>query len=172
MEKIWPWIEANQYLLLLACSASCMLLLILTLLQIKEQKNLKKKIKAYESGSLNDTLENKLTELQQELEKVKTELNEEKRKLLRVMAKEKKALKKVKLMKYNAFETQGGNVSYALALLNEENSGVVINSIHSTDFSFSYAKEVVKGRVNQVLSKEEEQILERAMEERERLSTR
>ncbi|RRD93665.1 DUF4446 family protein [Clostridiales bacterium COT073_COT-073] len=172
MEKIWPWIEANQYLLLLACSVGCVLLLIVTLLQIKEQKNLKKKIKAYESGSLNDTLENKLTELQQELEKVKTELNEEKRKLLRVMAKEKKALKKVKLMKYNAFETQGGNVSYALALLNEENSGVVINSIHSTDFSFSYAKEVVKGRVNQVLSKEEEQILERAMEERERLSTR
>ena len=85
------------------------------------------------------------------------------------MAKEKKAIKKVRLVKYDAFETQGGKVSYALALLNEENSGILINSIHSTDFSFSYAKEVVRGEVDQVMSKEEKLVLEKAVSEREKL---
>lgn len=172
MENIWLWIQANHNILALTGNIGCLLLFIVLLFQKRKQKEIVKKLKAYESGSLNSTLEQEIDNLKAEIEAIKNSATEEKRKLTRFIAKEKKAIKKCKLIKYNAFETQGGNVSYALALLNEENSGVIINSIHSTDFSFSYAKQVVHGRVNQVLSKEEETVLEKAIEEREKLSSR
>ena len=172
METVWLWVQAHQNILALTGNVGCVLLLLLLWLQSKRQTKIIRKLKAYESGSLSSTLEQAITEIKEEIGEVRNEATEEKRKLARFIAKEKKAIKKFKLIKYNAFETQGGNVSYALALLNEDNNGIIINSIHSTDFSFSYAKEVVRGRVNQVLSKEEELALEKAIEESEKRSIR
>lgn len=164
MENIWIWIEGNQNLLILATSLTCLLLFLLLVIQIYCQSRLRKRLKMYESGSLSQTLEQAIQGLKKDLDQTKEELKEERRKLVHVIAKERKAIKKVKLVKYNAFESQGGNVSYALALLNEENSGIIINSIHSTDFSFSYAKEVEDGHVKQIMSKEEEKVLTQAKE--------
>lgn len=166
MENIWIWIRTNQIEIIFGLLIFCVLLLLLLFLQSRTTRKIKKILKSYESGSLNETLEEEIEVLKKECQGLKEELKEEKHKLNRFMRKEQRAIKKVKLIKYNAFETQGGNVSYALALLNEENTGVIINSIHSTDFSFSYAKEVLKGRVNQVLSKEEESVLQKAIEDR------
>ncbi len=170
MELIWLWIESYQKEFILGMAALLFLLCLFLLLQGRKLRRMEKRMKAYESGSLNKTLEERAAELQEELQALTKEVESEKRRLTRFLAKEKKAIKKVKLIKYNAFETQGGKVSYALALLNEENSGILINSIHSTDFSFSYAKEVVRGEVDQVLSKEEKEVLEKAITERDKLS--
>ncbi|AVM68627.1 hypothetical protein C3V36_04815 [Lachnospiraceae bacterium oral taxon 500] len=172
MENIWQWVESNQSILLAVLAAGILLILFLLLWQNSRYRKLEKRIKAHESGALDKTLEQEAKELRMELERLSQECKEEKRRLTRFMAKEKKAIKKVRLIKYDAFATQGGKVSYALALLNEENSGVLINSIHSTDFSFSYAKEVVRGEVDQVMSKEEQAVLEKAVSERERLSSK
>ena len=169
MENIWQWIETNQSGLLVSLSGVILLLFMLLLWQGDRYRKLEKRLRKHESGSLDKTLEEKAKELETKLEQFNQEFEEEKRRLTRFMAKEKKAIKKVRLGKYDAFETQGGKVSYALALLNEENSGILINSIHSTDFSFSYAKEVVRGEVDQVMSKEEKLVLEKAVSEREKL---
>lgn len=172
MEIIWQWIETNQSGIIIGLAAVILLLWLLLLIQSSRYRKLAKRLEAHESGALDMTLEEKIKELEKELERLDQEAGEEKRRLTRFIAKEKKALKKVKLIKYDAFETQGGKVSYALALLNEENSGILLNSIHSTDFSFSYAKEVIYGEVDQVLSKEEKTALEKAVLEREKLSAK
>ena len=59
----------------------------------------------------------------------------------------------------------GGNLSYALALLNEENTGVLINTMHSSHGCYSYMKEIIKGESFIALSEEEKQALEHAVKQ-------
>ena len=72
------------------------------------------------------------------------------------------ALTKYGIVKYDAFDDVGGRLSFALALLDDTNTGFVINVLHSKDNCFQYLKEVVKGESYIMLSKEEADALRRA----------
>jgi hypothetical protein len=49
---------------------------------------------------------------------------------------------RIGFVRYNAFEDVGSNLSYALALLNKDGDGVVINSIYSREDTRTYGKAV------------------------------
>ncbi len=73
------------------------------------------------------------------------------------------AFNKSGLIKYNAFREMTGSLSFALALLNDNNTGVIINSMHSREGCFTYAKEIINGESYIVLSEEEKEALEAAL---------
>ena len=52
---------------------------------------------------------------------------------------------KIGIVKYDAFPDVGGKLSFALAMLDESNSGFVLNAIHSREGCYTYVKEIVKG---------------------------
>ena len=68
-------------------------------------------------------------------------------------------LKKIGLVRYNAYKDTGSNLSFALALLNEKDTGIVLNGIYGRDTSNIYAKPVVNGKSEYALSKEEEEAI-------------
>jgi len=72
------------------------------------------------------------------------------------------AVQKVHIKKYNAFADMGGNLSFSMALLNGENSGVIITGIYGREESRVYLKPVVNGDSTCVLSPEEKEVLEKA----------
>ena len=55
----------------------------------------------------------------------------------------------VGIIKYDAFQQMGGKLSFSLALLDENNNGFIINSVHSTEGCYSYTKEIKNGEKNQ-----------------------
>ena len=59
----------------------------------------------------------------------------------------------------------GGQLSFSLALLDENNNGFLINSVHSTEGCYSYTKEIKQGECSISLSEEEVKALELAMGE-------
>ncbi len=65
--------------------------------------------------------------------------------------------------KYDAFDDVGGKLSFALALLDTNNSGLVLNAVHSRDNCFLYLKEIVKGESFVMLSQEEVEALRKAV---------
>jgi len=73
------------------------------------------------------------------------------------------SISKIGLIKYNAFDNMAGELSFSLALLNEFNSGVVLNVIHSNDGCRVYAKEIIKGESYIVLTEEEKDALSKAL---------
>lgn len=75
----------------------------------------------------------------------------------------KKCIQKVGIVRYSAFKDMGSDLSFALALLNEENNGVVLNGIYSSEISNIYAKPVEKGTSNYKISDEERQAINIAM---------
>jgi len=73
-------------------------------------------------------------------------------------------IKKVALIRFNPFEDAGGDQSFAVALLDTFDNGVIISSLHSRDGTRVYAKPITKGRTKHHLSDEEKAVLKKAIE--------
>lgn len=72
-------------------------------------------------------------------------------------------LQKVGILRYDAFNEMGGKLSFALTLLDGNNNGYIINSMHSREGCYNYIKEIVKGESYIELSEEEAESLDRAI---------
>lgn len=72
-------------------------------------------------------------------------------------------IQRVGILKFNAFDDVGGEQSFALALLDANNNGVLLSSLFTRTESRTYAKAIAAGRSEQPLSKEEQVALSRAM---------
>lgn len=72
-------------------------------------------------------------------------------------------IQKVGLVRYSAFKDTGSDLSFALALLNEENSGVILNGIYSREMSNIYSKPIEKGSSSYTLSEEEKEAISKAI---------
>ena len=66
---------------------------------------------------------------------------------------------KMGLVRYDAFNQMGGQLSYSLVMLDENDNGFIINSVHSTEGCYSYSKEIRNGDNSISLSKEEAEAL-------------
>ena len=74
-----------------------------------------------------------------------------------------KMFNKYGVEKYDAFDDVGGKLSFALALLDKDNTGLILNAVHSRDNCFLYLKEIVKGESYVMLSQEEVEALRKAV---------
>ena len=75
-----------------------------------------------------------------------------------------KCIQKVGMVRYSAFKDTGSDLSFALALLDENDNGVVLNGIYSREMSNIYAKPVEKGQSTYTISEEEAQAIEKAIQ--------
>ena len=71
---------------------------------------------------------------------------------------------RAELLRFRAFENIGSDLSFALALLNQEGSGVVLSSIYNREESRVYAKPINEGNSTYPLTDEEKQVINRAMQ--------
>ncbi len=63
---------------------------------------------------------------------------------------------KINVTRYNPFEDIGGDQSFILTILNQNNSGVIVSSLHNRDITRIYAKPIKDGQGDNItLSKEE-----------------
>ena len=70
---------------------------------------------------------------------------------------------KIGIVKYDAFNEMGGKLSFALAMLDNNNNGWIINAMHSREGCYTYVKEIVKGESYVELAEEEAEALDRAI---------
>ena len=76
----------------------------------------------------------------------------------------KTCIKKVGMVRYSAFQDTGSDLSFSLALLDEYNTGVVLNGIYSREMSNIYAKPIKEGKSSYTLSDEEKEAIRKAIE--------
>ena len=72
-------------------------------------------------------------------------------------------IQKIGIVRYNAFKDTGSDLSFALAMLDSKNNGVVLNGIYSREMSNIYAKPVENGASKYTLSEEEKEAIEKAV---------
>src|SRR3990167_950213 len=71
-------------------------------------------------------------------------------------------VQKVGLVRFNPFKELGGDHSFSLAILNNEDTGIIITSLHTRDRTRVYMKDIKKGKSNFELSADEKKALENA----------
>jgi hypothetical protein len=59
----------------------------------------------------------------------------------------------------------GGMLSFALAMLDEDNNGFILNSVHSAEGCYIYSKDIKEGQCELELGKEEKEAMSIAMQE-------
>ena len=64
-------------------------------------------------------------------------------------------IQKVGVVRYNAFDDVGSDLSFSIALLNHNDDGLVISSLYARDSSSTYAKPVMNSKSKYALSAEE-----------------
>ena len=75
----------------------------------------------------------------------------------------KRCTQKIGIVRYNAFKDVGSDLSFTLAILDDYNNGVVLNGIYARDSSNIYAKPIENGVSKYVLSEEEKEAVNRAI---------
>ena len=74
-----------------------------------------------------------------------------------------KCVQKIGIVRYSAFRDTGSDLSFAVALLDDMNNGVVFNGIYSREMSNIYSKPVENGKSKYTLSDEEQEAIDKAI---------
>lgn len=84
---------------------------------------------------------------------IELKINEIERNLLQ-------CIQKVGIVRFNAFDNVGSDLSFSIALLDNNDAGIVISGIYARDSSSTYAKPVSSGKSKYTLSAEEIQAID------------
>lgn len=150
------------YVLIGVTGVSFLLLIVTIVLSIRLGK-INKKYKKFMQGANGQNLESQFLKRFSEIDELKYESKKIKEKIKVITENLSITYQKMGIVKYDAFKEMGGKLSFALALLNDNNDGFIINSMHSSrEGCYTYVKEIIKGESFVVLAEEEKKALEEA----------
>ena len=132
-----------------------LIFMIMTIILLVKTNKLIKKYKRFMKGENAKSLENDIIEMFERQVEIEETLSKNSEDIKLLYKKFKKAFQKVSLTKYDAFNQMGGQLSYCLVMLDENNDGFIINSVHGADGCYSYTKEIRKGKSSIALSNED-----------------
>lgn len=148
---------------LIGMTTIIIILMILTVCLLVKTQKLKQRLDKFVLGKDGVSLEQDIIALFEDNKFLKINTDKNKKDIEALYKRMESAYQKMGLVKYDAFQQMGGKLSFSLALLNENNDGFIINSVHSTDGCYSYTKKIVAGESSIILGKEEEKALAIAM---------
>lgn len=158
------FIEENQPSLILTLLITMVILLIWVIyLQIRLYLANKKRHQLLKGVKV-ENLEEALLKQVTRIDKNSTDLEELSKFAQKISDTADICIKKVALIRFNPFEDAGGDQSFAVALLDTFDNGVILSSLHSREGTRVYAKPITKGQTKHHLSDEEKSVLKKAVE--------
>lgn len=110
-------------------------------------------------GSKAESLEEEIGALFGEIDTLKSQTDKNSRDIKKMIDNIHECYQRVGIVKYDAFKEMGGKLSFSVALLNDNKTGFIINSVHSSDGCYVYTKEIIEGECNITLGEEEKKAL-------------
>lgn len=162
MQEILEFLKTDNYLYILSTIVILLLMGFISLLtsNIKLNNRYKNFMKKIGNGkNLEEDLENFMYKVDR-VEKQNAEITNFCKNLDEDIS---KCIQKVGIVRYSAFKDTGSDLSFAVALLDEKNNGIVFNGIYSREMSNIYAKPVENGKSKYTLSNEESEAIEKAV---------
>lgn len=151
------------YLFIGAFAAILVLLIIVIVLCINLGK-LSKKYNKFMGGKNAKSMEKDIMGLYEDNRLIKASMEKNRKDIENLYRKLGGAFQKMGIVKYDAFNQMGGQLSFSLALLDENDNGFIINSVHSAEGCYSYTKEIKNGLCDISLGEEEKKALDMAMD--------
>lgn len=148
---------------IIALLVVCIILLIMIIVTNSKLKKLNEKYERFMMGkdmeSMEDIIMTRFNQIDSMLENTDKNVKD-----IRTLFEDMKStVQKIGIVKYDAFHEMGGKLSFALVMLDGNNTGFVINAMHSREGCYTYIKEIINGESYIPLGTEEKQALNQAL---------
>lgn len=153
----------NIEITLLALFSMSLVLLICVMILVTQQIKMRRKYTEMMKGEHITDFESVVIHIQDELKQLKTNEQEQDKRIEALKENMKHMKANLGMLRYNAFDQRGNDLSFSLAILDEQMNGVVLTGLHNREESYIYAKPIEKGQSKYALSPEEKTVIDQAV---------
>lgn len=153
----------DPLILIIGFSILSFVLLVVVIICIIKLNKLYRRYDMFMRGKDAETLEDTVLDIMDELQELRSKDRTNKDAMKLLSRQVKSSFQKYGFVKYNAFKGMGGNLSFVLAMLDNNNTGFVLDAVHSREGCYLYLKEVEEGATEVLLGSEEQEALEQAL---------
>ena len=149
--------------LILGLAIMTLILFITVIICLIKMSQLYRRYDIFMRGKDAETLEDLIITQMEDINILKIEDKTNKENIRNMHRNLRASFQKLGIVRYNAFQGMGGNLSFAIAMLDYTNSGFIINSVHSREGCYMYLKRVDMGHTEVLLGTEEKEAFEQAL---------
>ena len=162
LENVYQYTGIDTAYILIGILVLLLVFMILTIISLCKLKKLHRQLDRFLRGKDAESLEDTILSCIEKTGKV-DKMNQVLREDIGALRKNQRiTYQKMGMVKYNAFREMSGDLSYTLALLDQQDNGFLINSVYAKEGGYSYIKEVSGGECSIELSEEERKALNQA----------
>lgn len=137
--------------------------LVFAIITFQKLSKLTKKYDKFMRGKDAETLEDVIIKRFDDIDMLLSENTKKTKQITEIFENLKTTVQKCGIVKYDAFHEMGGKLSFALVMLDKNNTGHVINAMHSREGCYIYIKEIINGESYIPLGDEEKKALAKAL---------
>ena len=145
---------------------SILLVIVLFIMNMNNKKmivKLTKRVDDLTSGGGGKSLEEELDQIIEDNRRLLSDSEQNSEDIRKIFERLRTVYQKMSIVKYDAYEQLGGEMSAVVVLLDENDDGILLNNVYSTEGGYVYTREIEKGKCRHELGAEEEQALAEAL---------
>lgn len=163
MQRLFKFINRADIYIILSLMVLVLIFIVITITIYVSLNKLESKYRKLMRGVNNKNLHDMVISYLDRVDEVKEENEVMKQSFNEINGQLKTCIQKTSMVRYQAFEDVGSDLSFSIALLDGNHNGVVLTSIYGRNESTTYAKPIDKGISRYELSQEENKVLEQAI---------
>ncbi|URN95937.1 MAG: DUF4446 family protein [Candidatus Pristimantibacillus lignocellulolyticus] len=156
------WLTENIEIIVIVLIAMVLIQWIMMMNLGGKLKKLRKSYLHMMEGTGVENLEGVIQSLQAEQQLQNAEIEQAALRMANVEARVPQLKSNIAIKRYNAFSNTGSDMSFSVAITNDNKDGIVLTSIHSREGAYIYGKPVEKGTSQYSLTPEEEEVINAA----------
>lgn len=156
---IFSSIGVNPEIIILILLFLFITVFIMLIVLLSKYSQLNASYQLFMKGSKAESLEEEIAALFHDIASLRSIADKNRRDIRKMIDNLHECYQRVGIVKYDAFKEMGGKLSFSIALLNDNKTGFIINSVHSSDGCYVYTKEIVEGECAILLGEEEKKAL-------------
>ncbi|GGJ31096.1 DUF4446 family protein [Paenibacillus hunanensis] len=159
MAELNSLVAEQLFLILGVIAFLILLLLIIVIVQGAKLRKMRKRYELMMSGSGVEDLESLLLDLKLQMDSLEDGEKQRTARFAAIEAKLRTVQAYTGIKRYNAFSEHGSDLSFSVALLNDNMDGFVLTGLHNRESSYVYAKPIAAGQSTYNLSPEEQEAI-------------
>jgi len=150
---------SNNLAAVVAVLGLIIITLVILLINLKSKLNALQEKYVFFTQGKEANIDTVLTDTLNELHKMHAELNALQNKHAKLQQQVQGCLQNVKIIRYDAFDAMGGELSYSILLTDAKKDGILLTSIYGREESRCYAKAIKEGKSATPLAEEEAKLM-------------
>lgn len=139
--------------------------IVLIIVLISKYGKINQSYEFFMKGSNGESLEDQIKTLFNDIAVLKLSSEKNRNDIRKIIENLRDTYQRIGIVKYDAFKEMGGKLSFCVALLNDNRTGFILNSVHSSDGCYVYTKEIINGECAISLGEEEKKALMLALQD-------